>query len=63
MSAAYDENNGGVVIRVDSPNVQYTKDYIESTVEYPINYAVNQGNAIVVNIYIFDFKSRIYNLF
>lgn len=38
------------LIRVDSPNVKYTKDYIESTIEYPINYVIDQNNTIVVNV-------------
>lgn len=62
-SAACDKSNGGIVIRVDSPNVQYTRDYIESTLEYPINYAINRNNAIVVNINICDIKLQVYNMF
>lgn len=56
MDAAYcNKNTAGNdaaagVVQVDSPNVQYSKEYIESTIDYPINYAVNEKGTIVVKI-------------
>lgn len=45
-----DGGNAAGLVRVDSPNVKYTSDYIESTVEYPISSVVDQNNTIVVNV-------------
>lgn len=46
-----DSGSNARSIQVDSPNVQYCKEYIQSTVDYPVNYAVDQGNTIVVNFF------------
>lgn len=41
-------------IQVDSPNVQYTDECIESTVDYPVNYVTtNKNNSIVVKFPVF----------
>lgn len=54
MDAACNKNTAGNdaagIVQVDSPNVQYSKEYIESTIDYPINYAVNEKDTIVVKI-------------
>lgn len=42
------EENVGGLVQVESPNVQYSKEYIDSTIDYPINYATSQNNTIVV---------------
>lgn len=46
-------SNNTRTVKVESPNVQYSKEYIESTVDYPINYAVDKDNAMVVNLQMF----------
>ncbi|XP_050437353.1 inositol-3-phosphate synthase-like [Adelges cooleyi] len=48
MSVNNCNSNGNVVVQVDGPNVQYSKDFIESTIEYPINYATKKDNIISV---------------
>lgn len=51
-----DDGSSCSVIRVDSPNVRYTDEYIESTVDYPISYACkDRDNTIVVS---FSFSTR-----
>jgi len=43
-------NDAGGLVQVDGPNVRYSKEYIESTVDYPINYAVNENGTTVVTL-------------
>lgn len=57
------DTGAAVVLQVDSPNVKYSGEYIESTVDYPVNYAVNQGNTIVVNYlhFLYSIKCDLYH--
>jgi len=52
-TAACDKTTKNVdnMVHVESPNVQYSEQYIESTIEYPINYALSEKDTIVVKIY------------
>jgi len=58
MAACNNKNNTSDVVQVDSPNVQYTKECIESTIDYPINYALTEKDTIVV----IKFTLTIYNI-
>ncbi|XP_022173378.1 inositol-3-phosphate synthase [Myzus persicae] len=60
MAASCNKNtaNAGGLVQVESPNVQYSKEFIESTVDYPINYAVKEKDTIVIKPTITKLKIR-----